>query len=68
MTREEAAKAIEKLYGEILFDGDEDVADIDDTTFAVHHFASALACLKQAQHQMKLAALFEAREREYGGL
>lgn len=67
MTREEAAEAIGKLYGEILFDEEEGLADINDTIFAAQHYMLALTSLKQAQHHMKLAAFFEARERG-GGL
>jgi class 3 adenylate cyclase len=65
MDLDEAAKAVEKLAGECLF-GE---AFEDLSPFAEQHALAAYALLRQAEAQLKLAALHEARaigERQMG--
>jgi len=63
MTREEAADAIAKLRTDIIFDEDEEVADIDSCLLASTAFLAACAALEQAAAHMRMAQYLEARER-----
>lgn len=58
---EEAAEILEMARIAFLFNGDDDNV-MDTTTFAVQYYLSAIAKIEDAQHTMKLASLYFARE------